>query len=101
MRFGLVQKIEDIALDLLDHLIEAIYRRDRHVLYPAVNIRLEKLRIFLRLSHDRGLLGADQLRFAVAEIDQIGRMWHGWTGKPPRVEKQSAPEVHQDARGSN
>ena len=59
--------------------MEAIYSKDRHVLYQAVNIELEKLRVFLRLSHDRGLLGADQLRFAIAQIDEIGYMWHGWT----------------------
>ncbi len=79
MRFGLVQKIEYLALENLDLLIEAIYRRDRHVLYERLNIGLEKLRVFLRLSYDRNLLSAGQLRFAVAEIDEIGRMWHGWT----------------------
>jgi len=78
-RFGLVQKIEHIALDNLELLIEAIYRKDREVLYEPVNIGLEKLRIFLRLSHDRNLLSAEQLRYAVGEIDEVGRMWHGWT----------------------
>ena len=38
-------------------------------------------RVFLRLSHDRGLLSAEQLRFAVGGLDEIGRMWHGWAGK--------------------
>jgi hypothetical protein len=79
MRFGLVQKIEMIALRLLELLIEAVYRRDRAVLRDTVNLELEKLRVFLRLSHDRGLLSADQLRYAALELDEIGRMWHGWT----------------------
>ena len=78
MRFGLVQKIEMIALSLLEHFIEAIYRRDREKLYETVNLEIEKLRVFLRLSHDRGVLGASQLRYAVNELDEIGRMWHGW-----------------------
>jgi hypothetical protein len=78
-RFGLVQKIEGIALLNLDLLIEALYRKDRYALYEPLNIGLEKLRVFLRLSHDRGLLSAQQLRYAVGEIDEIGRMWHGWT----------------------
>ncbi|MBM4148982.1 MAG: diversity-generating retroelement protein Avd [Lentisphaerae bacterium] len=80
MRFGLVQKIERIALDLLELIVEAVYRRDRATLYVRVNLELEKLRVFLRLSHDRSLLSADQLRYAVGEIDEIGRMWHRWTG---------------------
>ena len=79
MRFGLVQKIETIALGLLDLMVEAVYRKDRAELYERVNLELEKLRVFLRLSYDRGLLSADQLRYAVGEIDDIGRMWHGWT----------------------
>ena len=81
MRFGLVQKIETVALGLLELFVEAIYRRDREILHDKGNIELEKLRVFLRLSHDRGLLNADQLRYAVGEIDAIGRMWHGWSGK--------------------
>jgi hypothetical protein len=89
MRFGLVQKLDRIALDLLDLLIEAVYRRDRHVLRDLVNLQLEKLRVFLRLSHDRGLLSADQLRYAVGELDEIGRMWHGWTTK---TQKSASPE---------
>jgi len=67
MRFGLVQKIETVALRLLEHFVEAMYRRDREALYSAVNLDLEKLRVFLRLSHQRGLLSADQLRFSVSE----------------------------------
>ena len=81
MRFGLVQKIESIALNLLGALVEAVYSRDRVALYLSVNMDIEKLRVFLRLSHDRGVLSADQLRYAVAELDEIGRMWHGWAGK--------------------
>lgn len=80
MRFGLVQKIEQIALGLLEQFVEAVYSSDRKRMYQAVNIDLEKLRVFLRLSHDRELLSAQQLRYAVGEIDEIGRMWHGWTG---------------------
>jgi hypothetical protein len=80
MRYGLAQKIETVALRLLELFVEAVYRKDRHLLYGPVNIELEKLRVFLRLSHDRQLLGAEPLRFAVGEIDEIGRMWHGWTG---------------------
>lgn len=80
MRFGLVQKIEAIGLSALEHIIDALYRKDRHLLHDTLNLELEKLRVFLRLSHDRGVLAASQLRYAVAEIDEIGRMWHGWTG---------------------
>jgi hypothetical protein len=86
MRFGVVQKIDGIALSLLEDLIEALYRKDRSVLYRGVNLRLEKLRVFLRLSHDRGVLNAEQLRYAIGEIDEIGRMWHGWAGRGEHME---------------
>ena len=85
MRFGLVQKIESIALTLLDQFVEAIYSRERGRMYGVVNINLEKLRVFLRLSHDRRVLSAEQLRYAVGEIDEIGRMWHGWSGPKARA----------------
>ena len=85
MRFGLVQKIEQIALELLEQLVEAIYSSERRQLYQPLNINLEKLRVFLRLSHDRDLLSAEQLRYAVGEIDEIGRMWYGWAGPRKQV----------------
>ena len=85
MRFSLVQKVDRIALDLLELFIEALYRKDRQEMFQPVNIELEKLRVFLRLSHDRMLLSAEQLRYAVSEIDEIGRMWHGWAGKPNKT----------------
>ncbi len=91
MRFGLVQKIEGVALDLLDQLTEALFRADRHLLHDAVNIRIEKLRVFLRLSHDRQLLSADQLRFAIGELDEVGRMWHGWTGDRKKASRAVSP----------
>jgi len=91
MRFGIVQKIEQIALGLLERIVEALYRRDRHLLHDTVNIELEKLRVFLRLSHDRQLLSADQLRYAVGELDEIGRMWHGWTGSARKDEAGRQP----------
>ncbi len=84
MRFGIVQTLERIALEMLEVIVEALYRRDRHVLHQVGNLQLEKLRVFLRLSHDRGLLGSDQLRYAIGELDEIGRMWHGWTKEAPR-----------------
>jgi hypothetical protein len=72
MRFGLVQKIETIALTLLERSIEAIDSRDRARLYETVNLEVEKLQVVLRLSHDRRLLSAEQLRYAVGELDEIG-----------------------------
>ena len=88
MRFGLVQKIEKIALTLLEQFVEAVYSSDRKRMYRDVNINLDKLRVFLRLSHDREVLNAQQLRYVVGEIDEIGRMWHGWTG-PKKTENWS------------
>lgn len=70
-------------------MVEAIFSSDRSALYRPVNLELEKLRVFLRLSHDRGLLGVEQLRYAIGEIDETGRMWHGWTGKSREESRKS------------
>lgn len=82
-----MQKIDQLALTLLEQFVEAIYSSERRKLHSSVNINLEKLRVLLRLSRDRGQLSAQQLRHAVGEIDEIGRMWHGWTG-PQRSDKR-------------
>lgn len=78
-RFVLGDRIEGTALDLLDVLVEAQYRRDKVALLWRANLLLVRLRHLMRLCNDLHLLGAGRYEFVSERIDEIGRMVGGWT----------------------
>jgi hypothetical protein len=51
-RFTLGDRIQNIALDILEELIEATYTRDRVQHLRRANLGIEKLRFLMRLAAD-------------------------------------------------
>jgi len=50
VRFTFADRINHLALDIVEDLVEARYSRDKQLLLKRVNLRLEKLRILERPS---------------------------------------------------
>jgi hypothetical protein len=71
-------RIQTVALDPLDALIEATYTRDRRGHLARANLALEKLRFLLRLAYDRRYLHARGYEHAARSIDEVGRLVGGW-----------------------
>ena len=78
VRFTFSSRIANISLDILEKIIEAIYRRDRQALLQEVNLNLEKLRVFFRISHERQYISSQQHEYISTEIEETGRMIGGW-----------------------
>jgi hypothetical protein len=49
VRFTFAERINNLALDIAEDLVEARYRKDKEPVLRRINLRLEKLRILLRL----------------------------------------------------
>jgi 23S rRNA-intervening sequence protein len=77
-RFLLGDRIQTVALDVLDALIEATYTRDRRGHLACANLGLEKLRFLVRLAFDRRHLDARRYEHAARSIDEVGRLIGGW-----------------------
>lgn len=77
-KFTLGDRIQAAALDVLDGLTEANYSRDCAPALTLVNLRLERLRLLFRLSHDLRLVDPRRYEFAARAIDEIGRLVGGW-----------------------
>lgn len=77
-RFLLGDRIESVALDMLEGLIEATYTRERIQLLSAVNLRIEKLRFLMRLSMDLRYLDLRRYEHAARALDEIGRLAGAW-----------------------
>jgi hypothetical protein len=77
-KFVLGDRIETMALDVLEGIVEATYTRNRAPILRKVNLRLEKLRLLFRLCVDLKLVDARRYEHAVRNLDEQGRLIGGW-----------------------
>jgi hypothetical protein len=78
VRFTFADRINNLALDIVEDLVEARYSRDKQLLLKRVNLRLEQLRILLRLCHQLQYLPHQGYEHATRAINEVGRMLGGW-----------------------
>jgi four helix bundle protein len=80
-RFVVAQGMQQSALKLQERLIEAVRRPDAAEHLRAADIELDKLRFYLRLSHDLGYISLGQQRHAGQMLAEIGRLLGSWQKK--------------------
>jgi len=78
VRFTFADRIDNLALDIAEDLIEARYSGDKQAILRRANLRLEKLRILLRLSHRLRYLPHQGYEHASRSVNEVGRMLGGW-----------------------
>ncbi len=83
VRFTLSNRIDNLALDVMERLVEARYAapRPKKRLLREADGGLARLRILLRLCRQRGLLDRGGFEHAVRQIDEAGQMLGGWRGR--------------------
>jgi hypothetical protein len=89
-KFLLGDRIQNLALDVQESLIEATYSKNPATHLIAANLRLEKLRYLFRLALDLRHIDPRRHEFAARAVDEIGRLVGGWL-KAYRAEKTPAP----------
>jgi hypothetical protein len=77
-KFTIGDRIENIALDVLEALIEATYTKERTQHLRRANLGIEKLRFLLRLAADLRLLDRRRYEHAARTLDDTGRLVGGW-----------------------
>jgi hypothetical protein len=79
VRFTLTQRLENNCLDIAEQLVIARYdRRQRPKQLKDINLSLERIRLLLRLSRQRQVMANKSFESAMRQIDEVGRMIHGW-----------------------
>jgi hypothetical protein len=79
-RFVLAKAVQETALRFQECLIEAGLAQDRtrqHALAQA-DVNLTKLRFYLRLCQDLGVLTARQYHHVAEMVTEVGRLLGGW-----------------------
>jgi hypothetical protein len=79
-RFTTFERSEDAILDILEGIVRAIQspRAEKVSVLERVNIKLNLLRVLLRLMKDTKVLDMKRYITFEEQIDEIGRMLGGW-----------------------
>jgi hypothetical protein len=78
VRFTLSTRLDNLALDILENIIEAAYTRQKITLLRKTNLKVEKMRVMLRICHDRNFLSTRSFEHSIKELYQAGLMLGGW-----------------------
>ena len=78
IRFTFVQRMDNLALDVVEDLVEARYTRNKRPILARANLRLEKLRVLLRLCHSLGYFPHARCEHAMRSVNAVGAMLGGW-----------------------
>ena len=78
VRFTFSSRIDNLALDVLEGVVEARYGRHKTDILRRMNLQLEKLRVLLGICHDLGHLDHKGYEQVSRRIDDAGRMVGGW-----------------------
>lgn len=77
-RFTFSNRINDLALSVVEELVEARYSTSKKVTLRSTNLRLEKLRILLRISYESRFLSHEAYKHGMYSLNEVGRMVGGW-----------------------
>ena len=77
-RFIFGQRMADLALGIMEKLIEAAYSKEKAGLLREANRKMEVLRWLVRMAKDRQILTTRQYEFSSEKLAECGKMVGGW-----------------------
>ena len=86
VRFTFSSRIDNLALDILEQVVEARYATEsrKRDLLRAMDGELARLRVLLRLCHERRYLDHRGFEHVARNLDEVGRMVGGWRKQAAR-----------------
>ena len=81
IKFTLGDRVINIATEIIELIIEAIYSKEKINLLTRMNLLFEKLRIFFRIFSDRHHISVKQYAYISEQINTKGKMTGGWIKK--------------------
>ena len=78
VRGTLSDRILNLALDIFEDFVEARYTKFKAPILKRANLRLEKLRLLLRVCHEQKILPHQSYKHGAYRINEVGQMLGGW-----------------------
>jgi four helix bundle protein len=80
-RFVLGQQIENELLEIIKDIISANNERNKTEILKRISVRLDTLRILVRLAKDLRFFSIKHYENAAVKINEIGKLLSGWMKK--------------------
>ena len=80
-KYTMAQKIDNIALNVLEGIIQSNNDFDKCNSIRKTIVELDKLRVLFRMSKDLQFISFTQYESGARQIDEIGRLLGGWLKK--------------------
>lgn len=77
-RFRMARRLEDSAFDFYGLLIKATRSSRKRAVLLEADLKLDQLRLYLRISHDLELTAQNQYQYAAEKLVEIGNLLGGW-----------------------
>lgn len=77
-RYLLGERLETTSFDVLEILLEACYAQSKLPLLQKTNIKLEKIRYYVRLCKDLKLISLHRYEVISKMVNEIGMQLGGW-----------------------
>ena len=77
-RFTVGERVIGATVDVLEGIVMAQYATEKRALLVEANLRLQALRVLLRLCMERKHLSFRQYEHVSGELEHCGRMLGGW-----------------------
>ena len=72
VRYTFADRITNLALDIAEDLVVARYSHDKQAILRGINLKLEKLRVLLRLSHRLCYMPRAGYEHAARSVNEVG-----------------------------
>jgi len=80
-RFVLGQQIENELIEIIKDIILANNERNKTEILKRISVRLDTLRVLVRLAKDLRFLSIKQYGDTATKINEIGKLLNGWIRK--------------------
>jgi len=78
VRFTFIGRIQNLALDILEGIVEARYSREKIAILRRCDLSMEKMRVLLRMCHALSYLDNKGYEYASRQVNKAGKMIGGW-----------------------
>ena len=94
VRFTFSDRINNLALSVVEDLVEARYTAHKLSGLKKINLTLEKIRILLRIAYETQILPTQAYEQAMKSLNEMGKMLGGWIKQqqPGRNSKHAQAE---------
>jgi hypothetical protein len=77
-RFNFSDRLTNLALQIIEDLVEARYSKNKVFVLRRANMNLEKIRIIMRICFELRFLSKNSYEHSSFLINEVGKMLGGW-----------------------